>query len=318
MQTFSITDLPQFSGNQTYSRRSTRLFKYQISMDMKIRHISLLLIMLVSFPSCEREVKDVKLPRFVQKLVVVSFLSPDDSVSLIRVTSNSPVLGEINQFYDTGILTGTISNGTRTTDLTACPEGLCFSHEDMKVEEGLTYSVKIQSSTGLKAEASCRVPVRNDRGLEADTVITFYEGDGYNPRYIITSKIYMRNPPGEDNYFRFFCKALIYDEGFYYYPEKHRLIGSENEIFTDNRNEGSRILANTVISDLYPKSDSAFLVFYILNTDESYYLYHRSLEDYSGGGDDPFTEISPVYSNVSGGLGVFAAYSADSLVFRVK
>jgi len=297
---------------------TTLLYRHQLLIDMKLRFIYILIIMLASFTSCEKEVKDVKLPRFVRKLVVVSFLSPDDSISLIRVTSNSPVFGDINQLYDTGTLTGIISNGITTTTLTACPEGLCFSHEDMKVEEGLTYSVKIQSSKGLKAEASCRVPVRNDLGLEADTTITFYEGDGYNPRYVITSKIYLRDPPGEDNYFRFFCKALIYDEGFYYYPEKHRLIGSEDEIFTDNRSEGSRMLVNTVISDIYPKSDSAFLVFYILNTDEAYYLYHKSLEGYSGGGDDPFTEISPVYSNVNGGLGIFAAYSADSLVLRVK
>lgn len=285
---------------------------------MKIRNITLTLIILASFPSCEKEVKDVKLPPFVQKLVVASFLSPDDSISIIRVSSNSPVFGETDMFYETGSLSGTISDGISTIDLTPCPEGLCFTQKEMKVTEGRSYSLKIQSSKGLEAESYCTVPVRRNLLLEADTVKTFFEGDGYNPRDIITARIYLKDPPGEDNFFRFSCKALIFDPGYYYYPEKFRLIGSENELFSDDKREGSRILVNTIISDLYPKSDSAFLVFYILNTDESYYLYHKSLENYSGGSDDPFTEISPVYSNVKGGLGIFAAFAADSLVLRLK
>jgi hypothetical protein len=65
------------------------------------------------------------------------------------------------------------------------------------------------------------------------------------------------------------------------------------------------------------KADSAFLKVYLLNTDKSYYDYHRSLGNYDSG-DDPFTEPSPVFSNVNGGLGIFAAYTVDSLIFRLK
>lgn len=285
---------------------------------MKTGYIPLIVLMLMSLTSCEKEVKDVKLPRFVQKLVIASFLSPGDSISLIRVSSNSPVYGEINQYYDTGILSGTVSDGNNITELTRCPEGLCFSRSDMKVEEGRTYHIKIQSSTGLKAEASCTIPVRQNLMLETDTTMVQVTDYMNNKNYVVTSRIYLTDPPGENNFYRFFCKALIYDAGYYYYPDKHRLIGSEDEVFSDNKREGSRILVNTIMSDLYPKSDSAFLVFYILNTDEPYYLYHKSLENYSGGSDDPFTEISPVYSNIIGGLGIFAAYSPDSLVLRLK
>ncbi len=285
---------------------------------MKKGYVTLIAIMLVSFTSCEKEVKDVKLPRFVQKLVIASFISPGDSISLIRVSSNSPVYGEINQFYDTGILSGTISDGNNTVELTPCPDGLCFSHEEMKVEEGRTYRLKIQSSTGLKAEASCSVPVRKNLRLETDTTMELVKDYMNNNSYVVTSRIYLTDPPGEENFYRFFCKALIYDPGFYYYPDKYRLIGSEDEVFADIKREGSRILVNTIMSEMYPKSDSAFLVFYILNTDEPYYLYHKSLVNYSGGSDDPFTEISSVYSNITGGLGIFAAYSPDSLVLRLN
>jgi hypothetical protein len=63
--------------------------------------------------------------------------------------------------------------------------------------------------------------------------------------------------------------------------------------------------------------DSAFLRIYLLNTDKPYYDFHKSLENYSLG-DYPFTEPSFLYSNVKGGLGIFASYTLDSLIFRVK
>lgn len=285
---------------------------------MKLRNISLIIIILAFFSSCEKEVKDLGLPQFVQKLVITSFLSPDDTISLISVTSNSPVYGELKQYYDPGILSGTITDGNSTINLTPCQEGLYFRDEEMKVEEGRTYTIRIQSSRDMKAEASCTVPVRKDLELETDTTISYIDRGEYYQGYVVTSKIYLRDPSGEDNYFRFFCKAMIYDHGYYYYPEQFRLIGSEDEIFSDDKRDGSRILVNTTMLDFYPRCDSAFLVFYVLNTDKSYYLYHKSLGDYTGGSDDPFTEMSPVYSNISGGLGIFAAYSADSLVLKLK
>jgi hypothetical protein len=63
--------------------------------------------------------------------------------------------------------------------------------------------------------------------------------------------------------------------------------------------------------------DSAFLRIYLLSTDKPYYDFHKSLENYSLG-DTPFAEPSFVYSNVKGGLGIFASYTLDSLIFRLK
>jgi hypothetical protein len=65
------------------------------------------------------------------------------------------------------------------------------------------------------------------------------------------------------------------------------------------------------------KPDSAFLRIYLLSTDKPYYDFHRSAENISLG-DGPFTEPTLLYSNVSGGLGIFASYTLDSLIYRIK
>jgi hypothetical protein len=54
-----------------------------------------------------------------------------------------------------------------------------------------------------------------------------------------------------------------------------------------------------------------------METDADYYKYHTSLNSYSGT-DEPFTEFSPVYSNVEGGFGVFASYVRYKKVLKLK
>ena len=46
-------------------------------------------------------------------------------------------------------------------------------------------------------------------------------------------------------------------------------------------------------------------------------IIKNRLKKYSSG-EDPFTEPAPLYSNITGGLGVFAAYTFDSLVVRLR
>jgi hypothetical protein len=35
-------------------------------------------------------------------------------------------------------------------------------------------------------------------------------------------------------------------------------------------------------------------------------------------GSNPFSEPTPVFNNIAGGLGIFAAYTIDSIIFRLK
>ncbi|GAB3162965.1 DUF4249 domain-containing protein [Telluribacter humicola] len=60
-----------------------------------------------------------------------------------------------------------------------------------------------------------------------------------------------------------------------------------------------------------PVSRGLFLS--LLNTDSNYYLFHRSVQAQD---DNPFSEPALIYTNVKGGLGVFAAYNQSNRVVR--
>jgi hypothetical protein len=97
-----------------------------------------------------------------------------------------------------------------------------------------------------------------------------------------------------------------------------RLSDLEENIFSDKGKDGQKLFLKTIeLSTSYESADSAFLKIYLFNTDKAYFDFHNSFLNYSGG-RDPFTENSPVFSNIEGGLGVFAAYTIDSLIFRLK
>jgi hypothetical protein len=61
-----------------------------------------------------------------------------------------------------------------------------------------------------------------------------------------------------------------------------------------------------------------YLVGQLLHVDRHYYLYHRSLRNAGRSQDNPFAEPVLVYSNVTGGLGVFAAYNRSNAEIRLR
>ena len=57
---------------------------------------------------------------------------------------------------------------------------------------------------------------------------------------------------------------------------------------------------------------------YLAVTDRAYYLYHESLQQHRYAQDNPFAEPVLVYHNVTGGLGVFAAYNQIQATYQVE
>lgn len=274
-------------------------------------------MVLITSVSCEKDVKNVKLPEFIQKLVINSFVSPSDTVSYISISSNRRIYGELNQNEATGNLTAFLSDNIREFRLDAFGSGFKIGHEDFILKEGKSYKLRVISDKGLSAEAECTVPFNRNFKLKVDTLTqTETHPGGYVQKSLMVN-ISFSDFPGEVNFFRVSCEQEVYRFSTHLIHYKTRFTGFENEFFTDKGRSGDNSLITSIaLHDTY-YNDSSFFKVYLLNTDKAYYDYHMSVKNYSGG-DDPFTEVSPIYSNVKGGLGIFAAYTIDSLIFRLK
>lgn len=263
-----------------------------------------LLVSLLTGSGCEKYINYVSSPVFEQKLVITSFISPADTVSQILVSSNQPLYSFSEKPEDCGDITGTISDGTNEVQLDTNSTGLFFSRKKMPVSPGKTYTLKISSSKGLYAEASATVPQQLEMLIKVDTatsardiIIEFTDVSGEKNFYNIIGKFYGYKSDPENNFYapRYWFEYI-------------------NDL---KANPENRIRLDSWTTPSINSFDSAFLRVYILNTEESFYLYHTSLYEYDHS-DNPFSEAKPVYSNIEGGLGIFTSYTIDSLLFRLK
>jgi len=281
--------------------------------------------LLVLFSSCTKDAKNIRLPDFNPALVINSFIAADMAVSDVTVTSPQRVFGDQSDIQSPGNLTGFISDGTERFELAVTESDTSaqifkLSSADIIIKEGTTYYLSISNDKGLTAEASCTVPIKRDIKIEVDTVQELSYNDYWGRLASISFKISIIDWPGENNYYRMLCYYQSYGNPVYDYSSGKT--DMPDIMYNDKGRDGEKILIRTLEPVGIPLDapycpDSSFLKIYLLNTDKEYNDFHQSLLNYSSG-DQPFNEPSSVYSNITGGLGIFAAYTIDSLTFRIK
>jgi hypothetical protein len=277
----------------------------------------LLLLLVFSGSGCEKYVNYVNSPEFEQKLVITSFISPSDTVCEIFVSSNQRLYGYYDELEDTGDIMGTISDGTTEVELDTTFSGLTFSRDAMPVISGKTYTLKISSSKGLYAEAVTNIPHKRETMIKLDTVKVPGDASDYESNNFLGISVEFTDYPGEKNYYNIIGKMRVFrttqgQETAFSYDRFWFEYIKDMEADRDNK-----ITIDTWETPSINNYDSAFITVYLMNTEESYYLYHTSLNEFDRS-DNPFSEAKPVYSNIIGGLGIFTSYTLDSLRFRLK
>jgi hypothetical protein len=313
---------------------------------MKHENILFCLFLVFTFhlSSCRKVASDVVPPAFVQKLVVNAFLSPDKLNNRIFISSNERRFGELSgPFEPFGNVSLYIYENSKEIQFdTVCENyfgsGKNYWIQNFQFKEGQTYNLKVISDMGLEAEATCKIPVKRDFHITVDTTYRKTIDEHRQRISLLTAKISITDYPGEANYYRLLYLYETYHPGFPY--KKHLSYKDINEsaipgwaevnawqndrVSNDIGLDGKKFILRTIeFQPIYLDHqswldpDSAFLRIYLLSTDKPYYDFHKSLENFSLG-DTPFVEPSFLYNNVKGGLGIFASYTLDSLIFRVK
>ena len=303
----------------------------------------ILLIFTFNLSSCRKVATYVDPPEFNQKLVVNAYLSPDKTDNKVFISSNEKRFGELTgNFEPFGNTSLYIYENSKEIQLDTVREdyygtGYNYWIKNFQFKEGQTYKLKVISDLGLEAEATCKIPLRRDFQITVDTTFRKTTDDHGFQISLLIAKISITDFPGEANYFRLiylyetYRPAFPHNKHLSYMDAVESLIPGSAEpnawqndrVSNDIGLDGKKFILRTIeFQPVYlvsqnPVIDSAFLRIYLLNTDKPYYDFHKSLENYSLG-DAPFAEPSFVYSNVKGGLGIFASYTLDSLIFRVK
>jgi hypothetical protein len=262
------------------------------------------LIVLVA--ACERPAQNVDPPVIESKLVLFSFLSPENEAIIAQVSRSKPIYTKGSKqplAYITNAMVTITNDGGQSATLIYQDsiEGYTLDATRFPIEPGRTYTVKA-SVDGKIVSGKCTVPLQaisfND--------ITYRKlnsaGNGSSPSLIFS---YKWNDDGQQqNYYRTTLGSTFsYFDGFDttdYYGEIC------TNLWSDKNNNGNSISGTCESYSYYDELDSAKVDAILLTTDVHYYEYHLRRLNYFG--EDPFSEPTQQYNNVENGLGVVCAF----------
>lgn len=278
-------------------------------LNFNLYFLSLLLIVLLT--SCEEMVTDVDAPAAPQKLVVVGFITPDLPYISVRVYKSRPL-------YTSSEFTGNyptvkdavvkMSNNGKSVNLLYNSEWDCYriDQDELKVLRGETYYLEVTQGD-FNVTASCTVPDMNIPDLEildVDTV-TQYSELYYNV------DLRFKDAPGQGQYYHISAASVYFGEGGSK-PSLYEVSFTRGDPYVTDKNKDGNYFTYTTDNIYQYPGEPVRMVFTIGLTDENYYQYHKAI--YAFEDDNPFSEPSPIFSNINGGLGVFGAYVQNIIV----
>ncbi|MBC5992561.1 DUF4249 domain-containing protein [Pontibacter cellulosilyticus] len=278
-----------------------------------------LMLFAAALQSCEKEVADFDIST-KPMLVATAFISPQDTALAVEVKRTQPAIGKQLQEEELRVkdATVTISDGTNTVQLTYNTAWNKYfgSIKALPVVANKSYFLKVTTPAGEKAEATCTVPSREGiQVTELNYNTRAAESYGYK---FLEHKIDFKwqDKPGIENYYHL-TSYRTYSVSYGYPPiveKQHESAYTDSEkIFVSDAKHDGKVIQSpefkitSMDPDVVPKP---FVVTAIISvTDKPYYLYHKSVMEQESVGGNPFAEPKRIYTNIQGGLGVFAAYN---------
>lgn len=279
------------------------------------------ILLLLTFISCEKETVNVKVPKVEPKIVIQSYISPQDTLLVVHVTHSISIyqkvyLNENNNSNNIRDAIVTLSDGSNIINLEYSllnnnDSAYTADPDNFPIIAGKTYHILVTTPDGKKASSSCTVPNQSPfiYSFKLDSItrdMSYYISKEY---YIIVGIL---DIPNQKNYYRIAGnvrgshKSTFQDEVIDVLRE---IDFKEKEFFTDKGKEGETIIFKNKLN--YVAIENLLRPFHIIieliSTDAHYYNYHQSLRNLDN--ENPFMEPEPIYSNIQGGLGVFSAYN---------
>ena len=298
-----------------------RMLKIKVSIKKWIAILAGLIVL----SACVELVTDIDFPDQDPKVVVHSFISPADSAAMVLLTWSKPISKPDNErvkFIEEAEVHINDQDGN-AAQLRYDPERKLYtvSTSEFQIRADQQYELQVDVPGQPPIHASAYVPLANN-SLALEKLDTF---PGEWSDRIVLEYSFTDEPGERENFYapgayrqvevydwendttklHLIWMYAIYGDSYISNLGKEGntfLMRAETYIFNDPYGTGGDPDENNQISIL------------LMTTDEHYFKYHRALQNYYE--DDFFSEPVHIYSNIDGGLGVFAGYNRSVLVIE--
>jgi hypothetical protein len=273
---------------------------------------------LLVFASCERDA-NVDLPQIDPKMVVSCFITPGADWVEARVTLTDPVFGSSNQSDPYVPLAGaevTLISGNLEMPLPFDANFQLYmaTTDVFEILAGASYQLRVEHPDYPTLTSTTTVPnsypiIHEFALLDRDSVTTSFES---TIRYRTKARWSLQS--GISKYYVVKHRRLVtYDEGGFQYTNTEPLA----DFFFDNASNEQMV--EDIWTSQVPYYEGSAPPFssvhelFVVNASEEYYRFHQTIQNISLG--NPFAEPTLVYSNIEGGLGIFAGYTMQQAEF---
>jgi hypothetical protein len=287
---------------------------------MKIKKIkpAILVFILFSLFGCESMISDVAVPESKPKLVINSYISAENDTLKVNIQESRPLyVPSSNYEFGYPVVTDAtvkISDGSKSITLiyNDIQKKYIAISDVFNIEPGSTYYLEVTTPRGDLATSRCTIPVSVIPEIEITNIETFNDY-GYIEKVV---SFRFKDVAGEGDFYHVQAGILYVTEfGEDFMGETYLEKGEPFE--SDVNKDGSYFLYKTGrIGGQVPNQTSLHIYIFIGVTDENYFNYHRSVTNFQD--DNPFSEPTPVYTNITGGLGVFGSYSGRIISINLK
>jgi hypothetical protein len=326
---------------------------------MKPIQYGCLLLALCGLGGCGSLVQDVSfdnIPTAQPRLVVQSFISPQDTALAVYVDAPTSILGLYTNDNVGGFgfsnrfpiqnATVEVSDGTRSVRLSprnaaTQPNTIStdlyygISTRLFPVVAGRTYTLTVSAPGYPPASARCTIPAAvPTTELRIDSTER-QQGFGSGRRY--TARLGWRDPAGVANYYRVvgsqtFDVRYTIGQGA---TRRDTVVKQEatsfprdgaSRLLTDQNRDGQALQSPVFESftNFYFGPDASgspinlVVRMMLSNCEPAMYRFLEGVERQRNQGDNPFAEPVLIPSNISGGLGCFGGYNQASLSVRMR
>ena len=272
--------------------------------------------------SCTKNADNIPLPNSDAKLVVGCFISPQDSFIVVTLTRSNPIFGK-SQNYSSQPTDATviISSGSSSMKIPYNGStGYELAASLFPIIAGTNYQLKISTPQNEMVTANCTVPISAIPSFQI-------QEDSIN----LTVNIKWQDIPNQANYYKvmgYQFKKNRFQTGrqdtLYDLTHNEVMYGGSKRntlnLINDQDKDGGQFKVEFKVASFlyYPDPSNSFIRgfdFCLMNLSHELYTYIYSLDNAYNDGN-PFSEPSPVYSNINGGLGIFAAFQRTYIKTR--
>ncbi|MFD1144890.1 DUF4249 domain-containing protein [Larkinella insperata] len=321
---------------------------------MFLRSLFLCVLTAFGITACQNLVTEVdpsNLPQMDRKLVVNGYLSPQDTVLAVSVSSSQTVLGEVVSDSVNAVRDATVqlSSEGKTVTLTFDPQQRVYTADarQFPIQTGKIYTLRVGAPGFASVTSSCTVPKAVPiSDVKIDSTRT-YSSPGSDPIWTYQFRAMWQDPAGEPNYYRVAgygeclnwpprfpsahidtSEAKIVMRGIIAFGRQEQFVADQNQdgqLLTSARGELPQFFDFSFYdsaeqknySGEHPFSRPLTIRVSVLQTDENYYRYHRARQQQRQSQNNPFAEPILMPSNIQGGLGCFAAYNRSTTELRL-